>query len=170
MRIVKMKKKKPLSAGKKISDRDQLKSQLARALADYDNLTKRVEKEKTSWVKLASFRLVEKLLPILDNLGAAGNHLKDRGLTLAIAQFRDILKEEGLVEILAKVGDSFDPDIHEVVELVDGGEAGRVAELVLSGWRFAEGPVVRFAKVKVYGDKIPKREELDAEMLPGEYA
>lgn len=164
-----MKKKKP-SLDKKIQQVNQLKSQLARALADYDNLTKRVEKEKTSWLKLASFRLVEKLLPILDNLEAAENHLKDRGLTLALEEFRDVLKEEGLVEILAKVGDSFDPEVHEVVELVSGGETGRVAELVLPGWRFEEGPVVRFAKVKVYGDKIPKEEELDKEMLRGEYA
>ena len=52
---------------------------LARALADYDNLSKRVERERQDLGKIASVGLVLKLLPVLDNLESAQVHLKGSG-------------------------------------------------------------------------------------------
>ena len=135
----------------------RLKSQLVRALADYDNLRKRVDAEREVWVRYSAERVLVKLLPSLDNFETAQSHLGDSGLAIAIGEFRRILEEEGLEEVKPNSGDEFNPEIHEAVEVVEGGKSGTVSELVLSGWRFKESEslpagrqVVRYAKVKVF--------------------
>jgi molecular chaperone GrpE len=130
-----------------------LKIQLARALADYDNLRKRTELEKEGWLKFASARVIGRLLPVLDNLENMQKHLEDQGLAISIIEFKKVLKEEGFGEILPKEGDSFDENKMEVIEAIAGGEKGKVAELILSGW-FNEEQVVRHAKVKVYNGDV----------------
>jgi molecular chaperone GrpE len=127
-----------------------LKGQLVRALADYDNLRKRIEREKEDLEKLASLKLILRLLPILDNLRAAQNHLKDAGLAITIGEFENLLKDEGIEEIKPNRGDSFDHNLHEVIEVIENsGEENKIEEVVLSGWKFKDGIVVRHAKVKV---------------------
>jgi molecular chaperone GrpE len=127
-----------------------LKEQLARALADYDNLRKRIEREKEALENLASLKLILRLLPILDNLRAAQNHLKDAGLAITIGEFENLLKDEGIEEIKPNRGDAFDHNLHEVIEVVENcQEENRIEEVVLSGWRFKDGIIVRHAKVKV---------------------
>lgn len=127
----------------------QLKNQLARALADYDNLVKRVEREKSEVQKLISLRLILKLLTVLDGLESAQEHLKDQGLAISIIEFKKVLSEEGLAEIRPKVGDEFDHNTMEAIEVVKGESDNRISEITLVGWRFEDGAVVRHAKVKV---------------------
>jgi|SRR5581483_6662106 len=139
-----MKKKKP-------SEIDILKNQLARALADYDNLRKRTDEEKTVWIKFATQKFIQNLLPVLDTFEAAQNHLKDQGLAIAIMQFKEALKSEGLEEINPKPEDEFDENLMEAVEVVkDKEKNNKIAQVVLPGWKFIEGNVIRHAKVKVY--------------------
>ena len=126
-----------------------LKNQLARALADYQNLVKRVEKEKEQFEKFSNLRLVLKLLPVLDILRQAQVHTKDPGIAITIKEFEEALKTEGIEEVNVKAGDRFDPEAHEVVEVVPGKDNNNISEVVLSGWRFTDGPVIRHAKVKV---------------------
>jgi len=126
---------------------DALKDQLARALADYDNLRKRTETEKSLWLIFAKQELLLKLLPVLDTLEIAQKHLKDEGLQMAIGQFQNIFQEEGIVEIESG---KFDAKIHEAVETLTGGEKEKVAEVISKGYKFKDGPVIRPAKVKVY--------------------
>ncbi|HJY98325.1 MAG TPA: nucleotide exchange factor GrpE [Patescibacteria group bacterium] len=128
---------------------DLLKAQLVRALADYDNLIKRVEREKNDIEKLVSLRLLLKLLLILDGLESAQEHLKDQGLAISISEYKRALAEEGLTEIKPKVGDEFDHEIMEVVEVTGGGSDNKISEVVLAGWKYSDGTVVRHAKVKV---------------------
>lgn len=135
---------------KRAKEADLLKEQLARALADYDNLRKRAETEKLSWAKFASQGILIKLLPVLDILESANSHIKDKGLEIALAEFRKILGEEGLVEVNPRVGQAFDPSNQEAIESLDGGKKGTVAEVTLPGWKFVDGPVVRVARVKVF--------------------
>lgn len=125
-----------------------LKEKLARALADYDNLRKRTEKERLDMRSIASLGLVLKFLPIYDMLENAQKHLGDQGLAIVINEFVQALKDEGVEKIAVKVGDKFDEQIHEVVEVVTGQGEG-IKEVVLSGWKLSEGIVVRPAKVKV---------------------
>ena len=138
-------------------------------MADYDNLRKRTAEEKEVWTRFLSQRILLKLLPILDILEAAEKHFNDKGLVLAVEGFKKVLKEEELEEIKPKVGEFFDHEIHEAVELKAGGKKGQIAELVLTGWKFINGPVLRFARVKVYGDKTGKEEELEKEMARKDY-
>ena len=126
-----------------------LKSQLLRTLADYDNLVKRVEKEREVLSKVASLGVITKLLPVLDNIENAQIHLQDAGLAICIGEFKKVFNEEGLIEISPKVGENFNENTMEVVEVVDGKEDNIISEVVLGGWKFSDGQVVRHAKVKV---------------------
>ncbi len=128
----------------------QLKNQLARALADYDNLRKRVESTKQDLVYSASLRIISQLLPVLDQLEQANAHLKDQGLAISLQNFREVLKLEGYEEIKIKVGDKFDENIHEVIEVIDGEQNNTVADVLQSGWKNINGLVIRPAKVKVF--------------------
>lgn len=134
----------------KKAETDELKNQLARALADYDNLNKRVEREKQDLETLCSFKIILKLLPILDNLRASLVHLKDPGLAIALKDFEEVLKSEGIEEIKVEKGTAFNHNLYEAVEMVPG-EEGKVVEQILSGWKYVGGPVIRHAKVKVGG-------------------
>ena len=95
---------------KKHSEKDKTKAleeQLKRALADYANLKKRTEEEKTSVVRFANTVLIVKFLDILDNLETAQKNLNDQGLELVIKKFQDALKSEKIEEIKALEGRSF---------------------------------------------------------------
>lgn len=146
-----MRKSKAQTQSVKSREVEELKNQLARALADYDNLRKRTEEEKILWVKFATQKFIQNLLPILDALEAALVHTKDQGLAIAIGQLKNLLESEGLREIRPKIDAKFDESLEEVVEAIqDKEKQGLIAEVALPGWRFADGPIVRHAKVKVY--------------------
>ena len=127
-----------------------LKNQLARALADYDNLRKRADEERVSFIKYASRNILQSLLPVLDTFEAAQTHLKDNGLAIAINQFKEVLKSEGLEEIRPTVGQEFDENLMEAIEIVNGEQDGKVAEVLAPGWKFMDGMIVRHARVKVF--------------------
>lgn len=142
-----------------------LKSQLARTLADYDNLRKRVEEERKVWGKVADSKAALKLLPVLDMLNDSQNHLQDPGIAIIIKVFEDSLNDLGIEKIAVKVGDKFDPEIEEVIETLSGGEDGAIGEINLTGWKLKdEDFIVRPAKVKVYkSDKIETKDGLEKE-------
>lgn len=145
----KIKAQKSKVAEKVHQELETAKSMLARALADYDNLNKRVEREKSDLIKIASVGIVARLLPVLDMLEAAQEHLKDSGLAIGILEFKKILGEEGLTEIRPKVGETFDENTMEAIEVVPGMSDNAISEVVLTGWKFDEGIVIRHSKVKV---------------------
>lgn len=130
----------------------ELEGKLARALADYDNLRKRVEREKDTLFHIANKGLVGRFLTIYDMLISAQEHIGDSGIAMIIEEFKKILSDEGVVQIEAKEGDRFDEEIMEAVETEKGKKAneGKIAEIVLTGWKFREGLVIRPVKVKVY--------------------
>ena len=143
-----------MTKGKKTTDKihkelESVKAMLARALADYDNLNKRVDRERQDLIKIASVGVIIKLLPVIDNLESAQVHLKDQGLAISILEFKKVLSEEGLVEIKPKIGESFDENTMEAIEVVPGTSDNTIAETILIGWKFEDGTVVRHAKVKV---------------------
>ena len=130
---------------------EELKGQLARALADYDNLRKRTEEERQALYKYSSQRITARFLPIFDMFEAAQNHIGDSGLAIAIKECRDMLKEESINEIQAREGEQFDENTQDVVEVVEGGQKGKIKEVVLKGYKYSDGYIIRHAKVKVYG-------------------
>lgn len=128
-----------------------LTAQLARTLADYDNLTKRVERETGDIYKRVSTQLIVRLLPIVDMLESAAKHATDPGIAICLSQCKAILKEEGFEEMKIEEGSEFDPVMHEAIDMVEDPEKdGTIAEVLLSGWKYRDGSIVRVAKVKVY--------------------
>lgn len=125
---------------------DDLTNKWKRALADYQNLEKRFEQEKKSLIKFSNAGLIDKLLAVLDDLQRAEKHIKDKGLTIAVDQFRLILKTEGIEEIEAQ-GKKFDPMSMDCSEVVKGKE-NVVLEVVSKGY-LLNNKVLRPAKVKV---------------------
>jgi len=104
----------------------------------------------------------------LELLEKVGQHLKDKGLSYAIEQFKRILEEAGILIIAPAVGENFDERIHEAADVVQGGKEGEIAELITCGYSWKDGKLIRPAKVKVYG-KTEKKEELEKEMMRGDY-
>lgn len=117
-----------------------------RALADYANLEKRVQIEKENFIKFSNAGLVDKLLAVLDDLERAEKHLKNKGLTLAVNQFRSVLKTEGVGEIEV-LGTRFDPNSMDCVEMVKG-KKNMVMEIVQKGY-LLNNKILKPAKVKV---------------------
>lgn len=126
---------------------DQLEVQLKRALADYQNLERRVEQEKKILSDLYSAIVIEKFLPILDNLETAQKHLNDQGLSLVIAQFKDVLSTEGVEEINAE-DQEFNPKFHEAVDTIEGEKNNIVVKVVAKGYKI-NNRVIRPVKVVV---------------------
>ncbi|MGD8744457.1 MAG: nucleotide exchange factor GrpE [Candidatus Woesebacteria bacterium] len=138
---------------KKLKETEEIKNQLVRALADYDNLRKRVETDVDEGIKRIKKRLLSNMLSVFDMLEDVQEHVNDAGLAIAINEFRDTLKEEGAQEVKAGKGDEFDEDSFEAVETIktkDKKKKGKVAEMVLTGWRYKDGSIIRPVKVKVY--------------------
>jgi len=123
-----------------------LENQLKRALADYQNLEKRIAEEKSSWIKIANKDLLLRLLPGLDSLILAEKHTRDEGVKLSIRHFLDILENEG-VKQMETVGKAFDPKLMEAIGTGDG-ESGKVLEEVRAGYILFE-TVLRPAQVIV---------------------
>ena len=143
------KKNEKEAIGKK--ELEELRNQLARAFADYDNLAKRVEKQKEDFKRLANLELVTSILPAIDMLEDAQKHLKDSGLALTIRELEEALEAHGIERIDASSGDKFDEEVHEAVEVVNEKDkkGGEIIEELLAGWMFSKGPVIRASKVIV---------------------
>lgn len=131
----------------------ELEDRLLRTLAEYDNFKKRSAKEKEDINVLAKGELIGKLLPVFDNFDRAQQFSSaeeyTKGVDMIIAQFFQIL--EGLeVRSTAKVGDLFDPALHEAIfrEEKEGVEENTITEVLQKGYAVGD-KVIRTAMVKV---------------------
>lgn len=130
---------------------ESLKAQLVRALADYDNLQKRVARENLEIYSRVKSQFVIGLLSPIEMLYNVQKHLNDPGLALSISQFEQVLSEEGIEKIEPLVGETFDENIHEAVDTVDDpNKVGTISEALQVGWKLSNGEVINHAKVKVY--------------------
>jgi len=137
----------------------EMKEKLLRLHADFDNFRKRTSKEKEEWYQYASLNIIEKILPVLDNLERALVTLDQQneeirnlfsGVAMTYRQLLEILQKEGLQEIEA-VGQSFDPVYHEAMmqaPVQAGQKDNEVVEELRRGYRFKD-KVIRASLVKV---------------------
>jgi molecular chaperone GrpE len=142
-------------------ERDEYLFALQRTQADFENYRKRIARQQEEQAARASQHLVDKLLPVLDALDLAENHLKDsldvsegaKALHASRAMLLDILSREGL-ERLDQAEVPFDPSVHDGVAHAEGegGPGGEtmVDEVMRSGYRW-KGQVLRPAMVRVRG-------------------
>ncbi len=141
------------------------KDKWLRALAEYENLKKRAEREKSEFVKFSNQFLIAELFPIMDSFDSAINSIEKsndkesflKGLHMLQKEFHRVLEVNGLKKIKS-VGEKFDPGLHQAEEEVctDKFPAGVIAEEIRSGYTLNEG-LLRPAVVKV--SKGKKEEE-----------
>ena len=143
--------KKELDDEKKTSEESNKK--YLTMLAEYDNFRRRSAKEKESAYSDAYIDVLEKILPVLDNLERAAAY-KDgesvlHGLELTLKSFNEVLSKLGIKEIDA-VGGKFDPNLHNAVMHVEDDEhgEGEVVEVLQKGYMCGD-KVLRYAMVKV---------------------
>lgn len=125
---------------------ENLENQLKKALADYQNLEKRVAEKKANWIKLANKELLLRLLPAIDNLMLAEKHTNDQGVVLSIGQLLKAFENEGIKKI-ETIGKEFNPEIMECVQTVEG-EENIVTEEIKPGYKLYD-EVIRPAQVAV---------------------
>jgi molecular chaperone GrpE len=134
----------------------QYRDHLQRLAADFDNYRKRVLKEQTRAVEMASEPLVRRLLEVLDEFDLALMAAEQKpdfdrflhGVELVYAKLKDILTSEGLERIEAE-GKPFDPEKHEALMQTGDGEGEAVVADVLRPGYSMRGRVIRPAGVKV---------------------
>jgi len=148
---------------------EDLTNKWKRALADYQNLEKRTVMQIADSAKYSAENIVAKLLPVLDTLEKAEEHLKDQGLSLAVASFRDVLKSEG-AEKIDVLGKKFNPQEMECIEVVPSDKEDEVVEELRSGYKLGD-KVIRVAQVRVGKKKIDHKAEEQAkeELKKGDY-
>lgn len=137
-----------------VKDLDEMRDQLLRTRAEFENYRKRVLRDAERAQKMAAEKVLRELLPVADNLGLALQHAGEgedfvRGVELVCKQFGDVLTRSGL-EPLGEVGEAFDPNVHEAVLQTQSETypANTVAQVYLRGYRLADR-VIRPAKVVV---------------------
>ncbi|MDQ7031287.1 MAG: nucleotide exchange factor GrpE [Desulfonauticus sp.] len=137
-----------------------------RTLADGENLKKRLNKEKEEFCRFATGKLLEELLPVMDNLELALEHANKQnecsslaeGVKMTLTMFRDVLKKHGL-EPVGEVGEKFDPNIHEAMgqEERDDVEEGQVCHMYQRGYKLHDR-LLRPARV-IVSKKCAKNEK-----------
>lgn len=100
---------------------------LKRLQADFDNYRKRMMREQAATSTRAKARLMEQLLPVLDDFERALEHEDSSATELLYKQLRSTLEAEGLEEIKAE-GQPFDPNVHDAI---DSREDSGVNEIVV---------------------------------------
>lgn len=149
-------KEDPLEVLKK--DNANLKDQLLRKAADFDNYRKRMIKEKQEAIDYANATLLGDLLESLDNLdraAAAGEGVPEAkaitdGVVMASKALVSTLENKYNLTSFGAVGDEFDPTLHEALRSVldDGAESTTIKEVYLKGYKLRDR-VIRHAKVAV---------------------
>ena len=124
-----------------------------RMAAEYDNFRRRSREEKDAIYETALSDTVGELLPIIDNLERAamyddGEKVKE-GLLMTAKATIAVFEKMG-VEEFGKVGDTFDPNIHNAVLHVEDENFGdgEIIEVFQKGYKKGKR-IIRFAMVKV---------------------
>jgi len=136
------------------AEKAELDDRLRRAWAEFENVRRRAERERSDFLQFASMDLVRSLLPILDDFERAvkmesADKEHARGVELIYQRFYDTLKRMGL-EPIETAGRKFDPNQHEAVQRVhtEEGEDQAIVEELQRGYNF-KGKLLRPAWVKV---------------------
>ena len=135
----------------------ELNDRLLRNLAEFENFRNRSEKEKEARFDMGARTVVEKILPVVDNLERGLDGLSDeekespfaKGIEAVYKQLMTAFTEMGVAPIEA-VGKDFDPNLHQAVmhEEDDSDVTNQVVEELQKGYTYKDA-VVRYSMVKV---------------------
>lgn len=151
-----------------ISEVEQLKAKVSeledrylRANADFDNMKRRLEKEKMQAISYAHEVFARDLLPVIDSLEMAilaGNNQEvesaellgkvKEGIELTIEQFKKAFEKHGIE--LVNIEGVFDPSFHEAVMQLESDEkqSGEILQVFQKGYKIKER-VLRPAMVSI---------------------
>jgi len=127
---------------------DEMENNWKRALADYKNLEKRALEEKFAFASFANTSIIQRILPVLDNLELVNAHISDTGLKMTIKEFKQVLNEEGVTEINPE-GKEFDATNMEAIDMVENPEMNNKVISVISKGYMLKDKLIRPARVKV---------------------
>ena len=150
--------KKKEKKDKKDEKIEELNDRLMRQMAEFDNFRKRSEREKSQMFDFGAKDIVEKILPVIDNMErglatVAPEVLETdafaQGMEKVYKHFMTVLEQTGVKPIEA-VGNEFNPDFHNAVMHVDDETVGEniIVEEFQKGYMYKES-VVRHSMVKV---------------------
>ncbi|BDU50069.1 nucleotide exchange factor GrpE [Haliovirga abyssi] len=137
------------------------KDSYIRKVAEFENIKKRMEKEKEEFLKFSTEKLILKLLEVVDNLERAVSSSKTtedfnslvKGVEMTLNQINRVLTEEGVVALDAK-GKEFNPYEHHAMmqEESEEHDDNIVIDEFQKGYKMKE-KVIRPALVKVSKNK-----------------
>jgi len=126
------------------------KDKYARVHADFDNIKKRLEREKYSALEYANEKFAKDLIPVVDSLSMAisataseadANVLLEKlkeGVELTMKQLLSVLEKHGVTAV--DESEPFNPDVHNAVSKVDSPdhESGEIVNTFQKGFRYKE--------------------------------
>jgi molecular chaperone GrpE len=150
------------SLKKASSDATEFKDKYFRALAEMENLRKRLQQEKQDMISYAIDNMLGEFLTPLDSFEGAlkftdnlSDELKNwaHGFKMILSQFKHVLESHGITTFNS-VGQKFDPHFHEAIEMIETSdhEDGTVIEEIQKGYKQKER-VLRVATVRVAKSK-----------------
>lgn len=135
-------------------ERDELRDQLLRRRAEFENYRKRIERDRHQVGLEASAAVFRALIPTIDNLeralkAEASESALREGVELTLRELVTYLEGQGVVSH-DPTGQKFDPKIHQALahEAVPGFEEGTVVQVFRKGYFFKDR-LLRPALVKV---------------------
>ncbi len=133
---------------------EEQEDRLKRLMAEFDNFKKRSTKEREGLYNSLVSDIFTNLLPVIDNLEKAVEAKTEdegykQGVELVLKQFKDVLKANGVEEI-ETIGQTFDPELHEAVSLVQDENLGEkeIKEEFRKGYKIGS-KVIRHSMVVV---------------------
>lgn len=133
-----------------LSERDEMRDRMMRALADAENSRKRAEKDRRDAQLYSGAKMARDMLPVYDNLARALDAANDEtraaaaglveGVELTLRELTSILNNHGVERISPEIGDMFDPHLHQAMfeAPVPDTKAGQIIQVMADGFRLHE--------------------------------
>ncbi|HPG39165.1 MAG TPA: nucleotide exchange factor GrpE [bacterium] len=142
---------------KALAENIELKDQLLRSKAEFDNIRKRQERDKETSIEFANAAIITGLLPVLDDFGRSLEYNQTKGnketllegVLLVYKNLQKVLQDKGL-KPMDCAGQKFDPELHDALIQIEkpGAEPDTIIEEHVKGYYFKDR-VIRHAKVIV---------------------
>jgi molecular chaperone GrpE len=144
---------------------DELKEQLLRRRAEFENFRKRVDRDRQLAGEEAVAKVLKDLIPVLDNLdralaaGGSAESLRE-GVELTRRELLSILEAQG-VKVDDPLGKPFDPERHQALahEPVPGFKEGTVVEVYGKGYSYRDR-LLRPSLVKVAKESASEQQKI----------
>ncbi|PSM52558.1 DnaK system nucleotide exchange factor GrpE [Campylobacter blaseri] len=140
--------KEELSEVEKLQNElSEITDKFYRANADFENIKKRLEKEKISAVAYAGEKFAKDFLPIIDAMEEALKldygenelaHKINEGIKHCVDMTRRAFEKHGIVEI--SNDGKFDPEVHNVISVIESSEHEKdeIVQVYQKGYKYKD--------------------------------